>query len=99
VEHPETRAAITAERAVLASLGGGCQAPIGSYAYVHDATLYVIGLVISPDGCNKIRHAKHGLVADASVLGHALAEQLLAEGGKQILDAVYGAPQTTEPRP
>jgi hydroxymethylbilane synthase len=91
LEHPETRAAITAERAVLASLGGGCQAPIGSYAYVHEATLYLVGVIISPDGSNKIRHAKHGLVADASALGHALAEQLLAEGGKQILDAVYGA--------
>ena len=99
LEHPEIRAAITAERAVLASLGGGCQAPIGSYGYVNDATLYVIGLIISPDGSKKIRHAKHGLVADASALGHALAEQLLAEGGKEILEAVYGAPQLTEPRP
>jgi hydroxymethylbilane synthase len=95
LEHPEIRAAVTAERAVLASLGGGCQAPVGSYAYVNDATLYVIGLIISPDGSKRIRHAKHGLVADASVLGHALAEQLLAEGGKQILEAVYA----TEPRP
>jgi hydroxymethylbilane synthase len=68
---------------------------MGSYAYVHDATLYVIGLIISPDGGRVIRHAKHGLVADASALGHALAEQLLAEGGKQILEAVYA----TEPRP
>jgi hydroxymethylbilane synthase len=91
LEHPETRASITAERAVLASLGGGCQAPVGSYAYVHDATLYVIGLIISPDGSNRIRHAKQGLVADASALGHALAERLLAEGGKDILEAVYGA--------
>jgi hydroxymethylbilane synthase len=91
LEHPETRAAITAERAVLASLGGGCQAPMGSYAYVNDATLYVIALVISPDGSKKIRHAKHGSVADAAELGHALAELLLAEGGREILDAVYGA--------
>jgi hydroxymethylbilane synthase len=95
LEHPEIRAAVTAERAVLASLGGGCQAPVGSYAYINDATLYVIGLIISPDGSRLIRHAKHGLVADASALGHALAEQLLAEGGKQILEAVYA----TEPRP
>jgi hydroxymethylbilane synthase len=91
LEHPETRAAVAAERAVLASLGGGCQAPMGSYAYVNDATLYVIGLIISPDGSKMIRHAKHGLVAHASALGHGLAEQLLAEGGKEILEAVYGA--------
>jgi hydroxymethylbilane synthase len=99
LEHPETRASITAERAVLASLGGGCQAPVGSYGYVHLATLYVIGLIISPDGSRRIRHANHGLVADAAALGHALAEQLLAEGGKEILEAVYGTPQLTEPRP
>jgi hydroxymethylbilane synthase len=95
LEHPETRAAVTAERAVLASLGGGCQAPMGSYAYVNDTTLYVIGLIISPDGRQLIRHAKHGPVADAAALGRALAERLLSEGGKQILDAVYA----TEPRP
>jgi hydroxymethylbilane synthase len=95
LDHPETRAAVTAERAVLASLGGGCQAPMGSYAYVNDTTLYVIGLIISPDGKQLIRHAKHGPVADAAVLGRALAERLLSEGGKQILDAVYA----TEPRP
>src|ERR1700722_13270687 len=66
LEHPETRAAITAERAVLASLGGGCQAPMGAYAYVNDATLYVIALVISPDGSRKIRHAKHGALGAAA---------------------------------
>ncbi len=91
LEHAEVRAAITAERTVLASLGGGCQAPVGSYAYVNDATLYVIGLIISPDGSKKIRHAKHGLVADAAALGRALAEQLLSEGGQEILDAVYAS--------
>ena len=91
LEHPEIRAAVTAERAVLAALGGGCQAPMGSYAYINDATLYVIALIISPDGKKLIRHAKHGAVAEAAVLGRALAEQLLAEGGKEILDAVYAS--------
>jgi len=96
LEHAETRAAATAERAVLAALGGGCQAPMGSYAYVNDAILYVIGLIISPDGSKLIRHAKHGSIAEAAALGHALAEQLLAEGGREILDAVYAQP--SEPR-
>jgi hydroxymethylbilane synthase len=64
---------------------------MGSYSYVNDRTLYVIALIISPDGKQLIRHAKHGSIADAAALGHALAEQLLAEGGKEILNAVYGA--------
>ena len=66
-------------------------------AYIDDDTLYVIALIISPDGKHVIRHAKHGSIADAAALGHALAEQLSAEGGKEILDAVYA--QTSEPRP
>jgi hydroxymethylbilane synthase len=97
LEHPEIRAAVTAERTVLAALGGGCQAPIGSYSYINDNTLYVIGLIISPDGKHLIRHAKHGAIADGPALAHALAEQLLAEGGKEILDAVYA--HSSEPRP
>jgi hydroxymethylbilane synthase len=91
LEHADTRTAVTAERAVLASLGGGCQAPIGAYAYVNDGTLSVVGRIISPDGKKLIRHAKHGAIADPAALGQALAEELLAEGGKEILDAVYGA--------
>jgi hydroxymethylbilane synthase len=67
----------------------------------------VIGLIISPDGKHVIRHAKHGSIAEGPALGHALAEQLLAEGGKEILDAVYAQPsepqlseqQLSEPRP
>jgi hydroxymethylbilane synthase len=95
LENAEVRAAVTAERAVLAALGGGCQAPMGAYSYINDGTLYVIAMIISPDGKQLIRHAKHGSIADAAALGRALAEQLLSEGGKEILDAVYA----TEPRP
>jgi hydroxymethylbilane synthase len=95
LENADARAAVTAERAVLAALGGGCQAPMGAYSYINDGTLYVIALIISPDGKHLIRHAKHGSIADAAALGRALAEQLLSEGGKEILDAVYA----TEPRP
>jgi hydroxymethylbilane synthase len=96
LEHAATRAAITAERAVLASLGGGCQAPIGAHAYINEETLYVIGLIVSPDGTQLIRQAKHGPVRDAAALGDALAEHLLYSGGKQILDAVYA--QSAEPQ-
>jgi hydroxymethylbilane synthase len=91
LEHPETRARITAERAVLASLGGGCQAPMGAHAYLDGETLIVIAIVISPDGTQKVRHSNRGPVSDAAALGHALALRLLSEGGKEILDAVYGA--------
>lgn len=91
LEHAESRARVTAERAVLAALGGGCQAPIGSHAYIDGETLVIIGVVVSPDGTQVIRQGHQGPASDAPGAGKALAQQLLAAGGKEILDAVYGA--------
>jgi hydroxymethylbilane synthase len=91
LEHAATRAAVTAERAVLAALGGGCQAPLGSHAYVDGDTIFIIAVIVSPDGTQLIKQAKQGPVSEAALLGQLLAEQLLDMGGKQILDAVYGA--------
>jgi hydroxymethylbilane synthase len=91
LEHAESRARVTAERAVLAALGGGCQAPMGAHAYIDGETLFLIALIVSPDGKEIVRQAKTGPVSDAAALGQELAEHLLNAGGKQILDAVYGA--------
>lgn len=92
LEHPETRIAVTAERAVLASLGGGCQVPIGAHATVEDGRMvHLRAVVVSPDGSQVIRKEARGLAAEAASIGRVLGEQLLAEGGKQILEAVYGA--------
>jgi hydroxymethylbilane synthase len=102
LEHAESRTRVTAERAVLAALGGGCQAPIGSHAYIDGQMLVIIAVVISPDGTEMIRQGKHGAVDDPVGVGRALVEQMLIAGAKQILDAVYAdptEPQTTEPRP
>ncbi len=76
---------------MLATLGGGCQAPIGSHAYVDGEMLVVIGVVVSPDGTRVVRQGKHGPVEDPVSLGRSLAELILAAGGKEILDAVYSA--------
>jgi hydroxymethylbilane synthase len=97
LEHTESRIRVTAERAVLAALGGGCQAPIGSHAWVDGELLAVIGVVVSPDGRHMARGRKHGGVEDPAALGRSLAEHLLESGGKEILDAVYAQP--SEPRP
>jgi hydroxymethylbilane synthase len=91
LEHTETRARVTAERAVLASLGGGCQAPMGAHAFVRDKTLFLVALIVSPDGVQIVRKEKQGPAAEAAALGRSLGEELLADGGKQILNAVYGA--------
>src|SRR3984957_10311755 len=94
LEHAASRIAVTAERAVLAALGGGCQAPIGSLAYIGGDPLIVVGAVVSPDGAQVVRRRIHGSIADPVSVGRSLAEQILSAGGKEILDAVY-----SEPRP
>jgi hydroxymethylbilane synthase len=91
LEHAQTRVAVTAERAVLASLGGGCQVPIGAHATVEGGRLQLRAIVVSPDGSQVIRRQSSGRVAEAETLGRSLGEELLAEGGRQILEAVYGA--------
>jgi len=89
LEHGATRIAVTAERAVLAALGGGCQVPIGAYCTVSDL-LHLQAIVVSPDGSQIIRKQASGSGADAAALGRTLGEQLLADGGRQILELVYG---------
>jgi len=91
LEDLDTRTAVTAERAVLASLGGGCQAPMGAHATVESRSVLLHAILVSPDGTQLIRQEMLGPVDEAAALGHALGHQLLAAGGKQILEAVYGA--------
>jgi hydroxymethylbilane synthase len=92
LDHALTRAAVTAERAVLASLGGGCQVPIGAHAQVFEGMLQLIGVVISPDGEQVVRKSDQGEVADAENLGRRVGAALLANGAREILEQVYSAP-------
>lgn len=91
LEHAESRTRVTAERAALAALGGGCQAPMGAHAYLDGDTLIIIGVIVSPDGTQMVRRRQHGAASDPEGAGSSLAQQLLDAGGKEILDAVYGA--------
>ncbi len=84
-----TAIAVTAERAFLRKLEGGCQVPIAAHATVQDQTVSLIGLIASVDGSNIIQDSISGTVDQAHELGTNLAESLLARGGKGILDAVY----------
>jgi hydroxymethylbilane synthase len=87
-----TRAAVTAERAVLAALGGGCQVPIGAYAALAGDELRLVGVVIAPDGGHAVRKSSAGRVADAEVIGRLVGQELLNDGAREILEQVYGAP-------
>jgi hydroxymethylbilane synthase len=91
LDHVPTRIAVTAERAVLAALGGGCQVPIGAYATLDGSAIHIRSVVVSPDGSEVIRREASGPVANAAAMGRALGDELLAAGGAKILEAVYGA--------
>ena len=89
------RAETSCERALLGSLGGGCQVPIGANAKAHDGKLHLEAIVASPDGKSLLRESLDG--TDAVSLGKEAAEKLLARGGATILEQVYGT-QTARPQ-
>ncbi len=91
LEDATTRHAVTAERAFLAMLEGGCTVPLAGYATLEGDTLRVRGLVGRPDGAKVVRGERRGPVADAEKLGRELAADILARGGREILAAFAGA--------
>ncbi|MDZ4384005.1 MAG: hydroxymethylbilane synthase, partial [Nitrospirota bacterium] len=91
MDHPETRLCVRAERAFLKRLEGGCQVPIGAYATIVQGVLEIEGLVASVDGGRMVREKKRASVDKPEEVGVSLAEILLAQGGEEILSAVYEA--------
>jgi hydroxymethylbilane synthase len=87
--------AVSAERAFLGKLQGGCQIPIAAFARIVGTTLRIDGVVGTIDGKRLVRHHLEGPVEKAESLGVELAEILLAEGAKEILDEVYQRAQPT----
>jgi hydroxymethylbilane synthase len=79
---------VSAERAFLQRLGGGCQVPIGARAAVEGAKLQIVGVIANPDGTTLCRGEKSGQTSEAADLGRALAEQLLREGADKILGSL-----------
>jgi hydroxymethylbilane synthase len=87
LNHPETRSAIECERAVLGSLGGGCQVPIGAFAEKRDDLLHLRAIVGRPDGSEILREFGQG--SDPQRLGCETAQKLLKRGADKILSEVY----------
>jgi len=85
-----TAIAVTAERAFLARLEGGCQVPIGGFGQLKDDKLFFTGLIASVDGSRILKETVAGDPAEAETLGLETAEKLLAKGGGAILAEVYG---------
>jgi hydroxymethylbilane synthase len=103
LDDPRRRAAVLAERAVLATLEGGCAAPIGALAEVVEGDegdeLWVRAVALSPDGTLAVRMSATGDPADAAGVGDRLAGQLLDEGAGQLTDTQQAQPITPHEQP
>ncbi len=86
-----TRAAVTAERAVLSALEAGCSAPLGALAEVVEGEegpeLWVRAVAMSLDGALSVRRSTTGPVDEAEDLGRRLAGEMLADGAAELMDA------------
>lgn len=85
-----TSVAVRAERGFLTRLEGGCQVPIGAFAEVSGSQFTLTGLVASVDGENMVKKEVTANSKDAESVGRVLAEEILAMGGREILEKVYG---------
>ena len=90
LDDDHARAAVTAERAVLATLEGGCSAPIGALAEVVEGEdgneIWVRAVALSPDGALSVRMSATGAPADAVGVGSRLASEMLADGAARLAE-------------
>lgn len=82
------RAAVEAERALLAALGGGCQVPLGAYAEWHEARLRLRATVADPSSGEVFTCVEEGPAGQPAELGHRAARILLDSGARAIVAAV-----------
>ncbi|MDT9594807.1 hydroxymethylbilane synthase [Nocardioides zeae] len=90
LDHPSTRAAVTAERAVLSTLEAGCSAPVGALAEVVEGDdgeeLWVRAVVMSTDGALSVRMSATGSPGDAHGVGSRLGQEMLADGAADLME-------------
>ncbi len=89
LNHAPTAARVAAERGFLAGLEGGCQVPIAGYAVLSGDAVELEGLVADPSGRRVIRRRRKGPAVQARELGLALAEEIKAAGGAELLRELY----------
>lgn len=87
-----TRVCVTAERAINARLGGGCQVPIAGFAELIDRQIVLRGLVADVTGQRVLRSERRGIVTQPIELGEQVAADLLTQGAQEILDMLIHEP-------
>jgi hydroxymethylbilane synthase len=88
LNHSESAVCVAAERALMDAVGGGCSVPLGAYARVRGDRLELLAVLAAADGKRLVREMREGSLAEPAELGRAVAEKLLATGGREILDAL-----------
>ena len=91
LDHPPTHFATAAERALLATLEGGCQVPVGALATLAGEQLTLTAEVVALDGSRFVHGRKSGPVSRPEALGRALAEELIGGGAGEILAQIRRA--------
>ncbi|MBF0570104.1 MAG: hydroxymethylbilane synthase, partial [Candidatus Omnitrophica bacterium] len=87
-----TRASVSAERAFLRGLGGGCSLPVGALGQVNAEDLTLNVQVVSPDGKRSVRRTVAGSIVKADELGRDLARELLKTEGEWLHRALRMKP-------
>ncbi|POM25558.1 Porphobilinogen deaminase [Actinomadura rubteroloni] len=93
VDDPASRAAVTAERTVLAVLEAGCSAPVGTYAAEVEQKLRLTANVVGVDGARQIRLSASGHPDWPDELGRELARRLLDQGADQLMGELDDEPR------
>lgn len=88
LNHRETEICVHIEREFLKMLEGGCTAPIGALATIEGSTLYFEGNLLSLDGKQKLVVKKSVPIDESNDLGRKCAEELLNNGGKELMEEI-----------
>jgi hydroxymethylbilane synthase len=91
LHHQPTADAVSAERALLRELEGGCQVPIGAWGTIQGTELHLEAVIGNLDGTKLIRGQRSSSISDAEKIGIELAQELLHRGGKEILEQLRSA--------
>jgi len=84
VDHPSTRAEVTAERSLVLHLEGGCRVPIGAVGHSNGRVLSLQGCIFSLNGQKRLSAFAEGTLNEAQVLGREVAQSLLKQGAKDL---------------
>jgi len=90
LNHEESWLRAVCERAFLRELQGGCQVPIGAYAWIEGDRIKIKGFISDLEGERFLEGYEEGGLQEAEEVGKSLAQRLLREGGEEILKEIYG---------